>query len=384
MLPDINGKEVCQRVRSDKTMDDVRIICISGMVEEDKIEDLKAVRRQRLPAQAVRSRNADRADVRLAGYRRRSRSRVEPGCHRDLACVIAPDAALDARAPALADAMDRALRSMHTLPSSGDTARGTGRLAACSVRTAAAIRPAALLRVAAAERRRERSSRWPVAARSGRWRCGRLPRASRGDGRRLRPSTRWPTGWPAQPSTSSLAERGDRPTTSRARIAVLEAISAPAAARWPSPDWPSGWRSDGDVDRRAGLFAGPGASRPAVAGEAAGESGRRDVARSASVAAERLEQIVAAAERHRRADRCACVARAIVLVAARRRVASCRRLPPDRAGSASQRPCAGDGLATCRRRRSIQPRSGPAARNGWHELERRVRPDAGNATSSTR
>ena len=42
MLPDINGKEVCQRVRSDSTMDDVRIICISGMVEEDKIEDLKA------------------------------------------------------------------------------------------------------------------------------------------------------------------------------------------------------------------------------------------------------------------------------------------------------------------------------------------------------
>jgi excisionase family DNA binding protein len=41
MLPDINGKEVCQRVRTDKTMDDVRIICISGMVEEDKIEDLK-------------------------------------------------------------------------------------------------------------------------------------------------------------------------------------------------------------------------------------------------------------------------------------------------------------------------------------------------------
>ena len=41
MLPDINGKEVCQRVRSDKTMDDVRIICISGMVEDDKIEELK-------------------------------------------------------------------------------------------------------------------------------------------------------------------------------------------------------------------------------------------------------------------------------------------------------------------------------------------------------
>src|SRR5205823_12809677 len=41
MLPDINGKEVCQRVRGDSTMDDVKIICISGMVEEDKIADLR-------------------------------------------------------------------------------------------------------------------------------------------------------------------------------------------------------------------------------------------------------------------------------------------------------------------------------------------------------
>ncbi len=41
MLPDINGKEVCQRVRSDSTLDDVKIICISGMVEQDKIADLK-------------------------------------------------------------------------------------------------------------------------------------------------------------------------------------------------------------------------------------------------------------------------------------------------------------------------------------------------------
>jgi len=41
MLPDINGKEVCQRVRSDSSLDDVKIICISGMVEQDKIEDLK-------------------------------------------------------------------------------------------------------------------------------------------------------------------------------------------------------------------------------------------------------------------------------------------------------------------------------------------------------
>lgn len=41
MLPDINGKEVCQRVRSDSSLDDVRIVCISGMVEADKIDDLK-------------------------------------------------------------------------------------------------------------------------------------------------------------------------------------------------------------------------------------------------------------------------------------------------------------------------------------------------------
>ena len=41
MLPDINGKEVCQRVRKDSTLEDVKIICISGMVEKDKIEDLK-------------------------------------------------------------------------------------------------------------------------------------------------------------------------------------------------------------------------------------------------------------------------------------------------------------------------------------------------------
>jgi excisionase family DNA binding protein len=40
MLPDINGKEVCQRVRGDATMKSVKIICISGMVEQDKIADL--------------------------------------------------------------------------------------------------------------------------------------------------------------------------------------------------------------------------------------------------------------------------------------------------------------------------------------------------------
>lgn len=42
MLPDINGKEVCQRVRSDSTLDSVRIICISGMIEQEKIADLRA------------------------------------------------------------------------------------------------------------------------------------------------------------------------------------------------------------------------------------------------------------------------------------------------------------------------------------------------------
>jgi excisionase family DNA binding protein len=41
MLPDINGKEVCQRVRNDPAMSDVKIICISGMVEADKVDDLR-------------------------------------------------------------------------------------------------------------------------------------------------------------------------------------------------------------------------------------------------------------------------------------------------------------------------------------------------------
>jgi excisionase family DNA binding protein len=42
MLPDINGKEVCQRIRGDASLSDVRVICISGMVEEDKISELLA------------------------------------------------------------------------------------------------------------------------------------------------------------------------------------------------------------------------------------------------------------------------------------------------------------------------------------------------------
>jgi excisionase family DNA binding protein len=42
MLPDINGKEVCQRVRADPTLEAVKVICISGMVEADKVNDLRA------------------------------------------------------------------------------------------------------------------------------------------------------------------------------------------------------------------------------------------------------------------------------------------------------------------------------------------------------
>jgi len=41
MLPDINGREVCVRVRNDGTLENVRIICISGTVERDKIRELK-------------------------------------------------------------------------------------------------------------------------------------------------------------------------------------------------------------------------------------------------------------------------------------------------------------------------------------------------------
>ena len=41
MLPDINGQEVCQRVRSDSDLDATKIICISGMVEREKVADLK-------------------------------------------------------------------------------------------------------------------------------------------------------------------------------------------------------------------------------------------------------------------------------------------------------------------------------------------------------
>lgn len=42
MLPDINGKDVCHLVRSDATLDETtKIICISGMVEQDKVQELR-------------------------------------------------------------------------------------------------------------------------------------------------------------------------------------------------------------------------------------------------------------------------------------------------------------------------------------------------------
>ncbi len=41
MLPDINGKEVCRRLRRDEKLRSVKIICISGMVERRKVGELK-------------------------------------------------------------------------------------------------------------------------------------------------------------------------------------------------------------------------------------------------------------------------------------------------------------------------------------------------------
>ncbi len=41
MLPDINGRDVCRFVRNDKSLEAVKIICVSGEVEEDKIGELR-------------------------------------------------------------------------------------------------------------------------------------------------------------------------------------------------------------------------------------------------------------------------------------------------------------------------------------------------------
>ena len=42
MLPDINGQAVCELIRADPTMADIKIICISGLIEDDKIAELKS------------------------------------------------------------------------------------------------------------------------------------------------------------------------------------------------------------------------------------------------------------------------------------------------------------------------------------------------------
>ncbi len=42
MLPDINGREVCELIKSNPAMAEIKVICISGLVEEDKVAELKA------------------------------------------------------------------------------------------------------------------------------------------------------------------------------------------------------------------------------------------------------------------------------------------------------------------------------------------------------
>lgn len=42
MLSDINGKEVCRRIRSDRNLDGIRIICISGTADEKEVAEIKA------------------------------------------------------------------------------------------------------------------------------------------------------------------------------------------------------------------------------------------------------------------------------------------------------------------------------------------------------
>ena len=41
MLPDINGRAVCELVRRDPSMSDIKVFCISGMIEEDEIDALR-------------------------------------------------------------------------------------------------------------------------------------------------------------------------------------------------------------------------------------------------------------------------------------------------------------------------------------------------------
>jgi len=42
MLPDINGKEVLRLIRTDEGLAGIKVICMSGMIEPTKIDELKA------------------------------------------------------------------------------------------------------------------------------------------------------------------------------------------------------------------------------------------------------------------------------------------------------------------------------------------------------
>jgi two-component system, OmpR family, response regulator len=42
MLPDINGNAVCRSIRSDETLNDVKIIIVSGVVDRDQVQKLLA------------------------------------------------------------------------------------------------------------------------------------------------------------------------------------------------------------------------------------------------------------------------------------------------------------------------------------------------------
>ena len=69
MLPDINGKEVCQRVRGDNTLEQVKIICISRHGRAGQSRRPACRRRRRLHAEAVHRREAARPLLRPAGDR---------------------------------------------------------------------------------------------------------------------------------------------------------------------------------------------------------------------------------------------------------------------------------------------------------------------------
>jgi len=41
MLPDINGNIVCRRVRENGSLEDCKVLCVSGVVESDEVERLR-------------------------------------------------------------------------------------------------------------------------------------------------------------------------------------------------------------------------------------------------------------------------------------------------------------------------------------------------------